>query len=267
MRIATWNVNSIRARQDRVVAWLERSDCDVLAIQETKCKNEQFPLEPFEQAGYQVAHHGISQWNGVAILSRVGLEDVEINFPHQPGFTKDPEKEPVVEARALAATCAGIRIWSLYVPNGRELTDPHYDYKISWLKALQHYSENWIQENPSGALALVGDWNVVPTDGDVWDMAAFDGKTHVSAPERDAFHSFLAHGFTDVSRTFIPGPHVYTYWDYTKLRFPKGEGMRIDFPLLSDAAAQTVTGVQIDREERKGKGASDHCPVIVDLDI
>jgi len=259
VRIATWNVNSMRARIDRAVAWLERSDVDVLAVQETKCKDEQFPTARFEEIGYQVAHLGHSQWNGVAIISRVGIEDVELGFPGMPSWG-DPA---AAEARAIGATCGGVRIWSLYVPNGRTLDDPHLAYKLQWLDALRAAGQDWLAADPQAQIALVGDWNVAPQDDDVWDMAAFEGSTHVSQPERDAFHGVVDAGFADVVRPHTPG--AFTYWDYTQLRFPKKQGMRIDFVLASQALASRVKTAMIDREERKGKGASDHAPVIVEL--
>ncbi|HST82424.1 MAG TPA: exodeoxyribonuclease III [Kineosporiaceae bacterium] len=259
MRIATWNVNSMRARLERVQAWLERSEVDVVALQETKCRDDQFPSSVFEALGYQVAHFGHSQWNGVAILSRVGLTDVEAGFPGMPTWG-DP---PAAEARALGATCGGVRIWSLYVPNGRTLDDPHLAYKLDWLAALRKTSQGWLSADPNAQIALVGDWNVAPQDEDVWSMAAFEGSTHVSGPERAAFNGVVDAGFADVVRPHTPG--AFTYWDYQRLRFPKKEGMRIDFVLGSPALAARVKGASIDREERKGKGASDHAPVIVDL--
>jgi exodeoxyribonuclease-3 len=261
VRLATWNVNSIRSRADRVVAWLQRRDVDVLALQETKCRDDQFPESRFTELGYQVAHVGRSQWNGVAILSRVGLDDVEIGFPGQPGWGEDPD----TEARALGATCGGVRVWSLYVPNGRTLTDPHYQYKLQWLAGLREAAAGWLAADPAAPVALVGDWNIAPQDDDVWDMSVFAHSTHVSPPEREAFRAVLDTGYADVVRPHAPGPGVYTYWDYTQLRFPRREGMRIDFVLGSPALAGRVTGALIDREERKGKGASDHAPVVVDL--
>ena len=265
MRLATWNVNSVRSRQDRIVDWLQRSDVDVLAMQETKCKDAQFPYEPFTDIGYEVAHVGLSQWNGVAIASRVGLDDVQVGFDDQPGFSKDPEIDPAQEARAIGATCDGVRVWSLYVPNGRELADPHYTYKLEWLAALKADAQAWVAADPQAQIALVGDWNIAPTDDDVWDPALFEGKTHTSQAERDAFTAFGDAGFTEVTRQFTPEPRTYTYWDYTQLRFPKKQGLRIDMALTSPALAARVTGASIDREERKGKGASDHAPVIVEI--
>lgn len=260
MRIATWNVNSIRSRIDRVAAWLEANDVDVLAIQETKCKEEQFPFEPLRALGYEVAHYGINQWNGVAIISRVGLDDVSNSFAdNQPLFGD------VLEPRSLGATCGGIRMWSLYVPNGRELSHEHYAYKLDWLAGLTSSAAGWLADNPEAQIALTGDWNIAPLDEDVWDMAAFEGATHVSQPERDAFQQVLDAGFTEVTRPYTPGPGVYTFWDYQQLRFPKRQGMRIDFIFASAALAARVEAAHIDREERKGKGASDHAPVVVDL--
>lgn len=261
MRLAFWNINSIRARLDRALAFLERENIDVLALQETKCKDGQFPFSAFEEAGYEVAHFGLSQWNGVAIISRVGLADVERGFPGQPQFGD----EPVTEARAIAATCGGVRVWSLYVPNGREIDHPHYTYKLAWLSTLKDNAIGWAAANPDQPIALVGDWNVVPLDTDVWDIEFFAGKTHVTPPEREAFASFSEAGFTEVSRTFLPAENTYTYWDYQQLRFPKNQGMRIDYAWCSPALTDRVEGVTIDRNERKGKGASDHVPVILDI--
>lgn len=264
MRIATWNINSIRARAERAVAFLERADVDVLALQETKCRPDQFPFPAFEAAGYEVAVWGLNQWNGVAIASRVGLEDVREGFDGQPGFAKD-DAEPVVEARALGARCAGVDVWSLYVPHGRAVGDPHYTYKLRWLEQLRLDALGWLEADPTAQIALTGDWNVAPLDTDVWDMTVFEGATHVTAPERAAFHAFAEAGYTEVSRTFIPDEHRYTYWDYQQLRFPRNEGLRIDFAYTSPALTDRVTGVTIDRDERKGKGASDHVPVILDV--
>lgn len=258
MRLTTWNVNSIRARVERVIAFLERSNTDVLAMQELKCKPEQFPFEAFEAAGYQVAMTGFNQWNGVAIASRVGLDNVQESFPHQPGYG-----EPAtLEARALGAVCDSVEVWSLYVPHGRALDHPHYQYKLQWLETLADYTQAQLQADSQARIALVGDWNIAPRDEDVWDMAAFESATHVSALERAAFARFAHIGMEEVTRERVTN---YTYWDYQKLRFPKNEGMRIDFVYASPALAVQVRGAQIDRDERKGKGASDHVPVIVDF--
>lgn len=263
MRLATWNINSIRARVDRAVAFLERHDVDVLALQETKCKPEQFPLDAFTEAGYQVHMVGFDQWNGVAIASRIPLADVRTEFPGQPIW----QGKGIVEARAIGATVMPsgsdpFELWSLYVPNGRELDDPHYRYKLDFLAALREYATSVTTADEAAQLVMVGDWNIAPMDEDVWDIGFFEGKTHVSQPERDAFDAFMAEGFKEITRPYADN---YTYWDYQQLRFPKNEGMKIDFMVASSALAQRVVAAEIDRNERKGKGASDHVPVIVDI--
>ena len=265
MRIATWNVNSIRARADRAAAWLDQSGTDVLAMQETKCSDAQFPYSVFEAAGYEVAHVGVNQWNGVAIASRVGLEDVQVGFPGQPTFGGE---DPVVEARALGATCGGVRVWSLYVPHGRSPENPHYAYKLEWLERLRLAAAGWVDPatgDPAAQIALVGDWNVIPLDTDVYDVRDFDGHTHVTPAERAACFAFADIGYTEVSRIHVPEEGKYTYWDYQQLAFPKNRGLRIDFAYTTPALTARVSGVSIDREARKGKAPSDHVPVIVDL--
>lgn len=261
MRVATWNVNSVRSRVDRVLGWLGSSRVDVLAMQETKVKDEAFPHEGFRELGYEVATFGFSHWNGVAIASRVGLEDVTRAFPGQPTWG-DP---PAVEARAIGATCAGVRVWSLYVPNGREIADPHYEYKLAWLAALRVAAEGWLHDDPTARIALVGDWNIAPLDTDVWDIGFFADRTHVTPAERAAFTAIADAGYTEVSRVHVPAEHTYTYWDYQQLRFPRNEGMRIDLTYASPALAAAVTGVTIERNERKGKGPSDHVPVVLEI--
>lgn len=260
-RIATWNVNSIRSRIDRVTAWLERTDVDVLALQETKARDDQFPLARFHDLGYQVAHHGLNQWNGVAVVSRVGLDDVQVGFEGMPGWGEPPAPE----ARAISAVCGGIRVWSLYIPNGRSLEDLHLQYKLAWLRALADTGRAWLHADPHAQVALLGDWNVAPTDADVWSAAFFEGKTHVSPGERAGFEAVVSAGFADVVRPHTNEPGTFTYWDYTQLRFPKRQGMRIDFALCSPALAARVSGAAIDRQERKGKGASDHAPVVFEV--
>ncbi|MBO9523616.1 MAG: exodeoxyribonuclease III [Nocardioidaceae bacterium] len=255
MRIATWNVNSIRSRIDRVEAFLERHDIDVLALQETKAREDQLPIMGLQARGYDIAAAGYNQWNGVAIVSRVGLEDVTIGFDQMPAW------EEAAEARAIGATCGGVRVWSLYVPNGRKVDDPHYHYKLAWLGALRSAAAAWSSE----PTALVGDWNIAPQDEDVFDIAAFAKDTHVTPPERAAFQAVLDAGYVDVVRPHAPGPEVYTYWDYYRQRFERNRGMRIDFILGSAPFADRVRGAFIDRDERAGQGASDHAPVIVDL--
>lgn len=263
LRVATWNVNSIRTRVDRVVDWMQRAEIDVLAMQETKCADDKFPVMTFLGAGYEVVHCGHDQWNGVAIASRVGIEDVQAGFDGQPGWGEAGN----AEARALGATCGGVRVWSLYVPNGRTVSDPHYRYKLEWLAALRNTTDSWLRDDPDAQIALVGDWNIAPLDEDVWDMAVFAHSTHVTGPERSAFAKIEA-SYADVVRPFTPGE--FTYWDYTQLRFPRREGMRIDFILASPALAQRVVHGEIVRDERKtGKNRigspSDHAPVLVDV--
>jgi exodeoxyribonuclease III len=265
MRVATWNVNSIRARTARVVDWLVREDIDVLAMQEIKCTPEQFPVSAFEDAGYELQVHGFNQWNGVAFASRSPMSDVVTAFPGMPGFAKGVEGPDVPqEARALGVTVEGMRLWSLYVPNGRSLDDPHYRYKLDWLSVLADDVQRWLAEQPSQPLALMGDWNVAPFDGDVGDPSLVPGaSTHISPPERAAFERVQQAGLSDVVRPLVP--EGYTYWDYKQLRFPRNEGLRIDFILGSSAFADLVTGASIHRNERKGDAPSDHVPVVVDL--
>ena len=264
MRIASWNVNSIRARVERVVDYLVRDDVDVLCMQEIKCRETQFPFEQFTAAGYDVVLHGLNQWNGVAIASRLPITDVRVGFDNMPGFGAPGDDGSLpLEARALAATINDVRLWSLYVPNGRELDHPHFAYKLAWLDALAHDTRAWLAAHPEQPLALLGDWNVAPFDHDVWDMAEFVGSTHVSRAERDAFFAFENVGLADVVRPLVPDG--YTYWDYKQLRFPKNEGMRIDFIMANPAFAELVTDAHIARDERKGDGPSDHVPVVVDL--
>lgn len=265
MRLATWNVNSVRSRVPRILDFLERESVDVLAMQEIKCTNAQFPLQAFEDAGFEVALHGLNQWNGVAIASRHPIDDVAIEFPGMPGFLKGHEGPDLPrEARAIGATTGGVRVWSLYVPNGRALDDPHYAYKLDWLAALTENTREWARGDLP--LALVGDFNIAPTDADNGDPTVIPGlSTHVSPPERAAFDALLAAGLSDVVRPLAPVG--YTYWDYKQLRFPRNEGLRIDFVLGSRAFADAVTGAAIHRDERKGDAPSDHVPVVVDLDL
>ncbi|MGI8523857.1 MAG: exodeoxyribonuclease III [Nocardioides sp.] len=257
MRIATWNVNSLRSRIGRVEAFLQRHDIDVLACQETKAREDQLPLMGLHSLGYDVAAAGYSQWNGVAIISRIGLDDVQVGFEGMPGWG-DPL---AAEARAIGATCGGVRLWSLYVPNGRKPDDPHYVYKLDWLARLREATSGWLGEQT----ALVGDWNICPTDADVFDPAQFKNSTHVTPPERAAFQAFLDDGYAEVTRAHAPG---YTYWDYYRSRSERNRGLKIDFVLGSPSLAARVTGAFIDREERLDvtpPGPSDHAPLVVDL--
>jgi exodeoxyribonuclease-3 len=266
MRIATWNVNSIRTRKGRVVDYLQHADIDVLAMQEIKCKPDQFPYEEFEQAGYDVIAHGTNQWNGVAFASRLPIEDVRQGFDDMPGFGKPLDDGSLpLEARALGVSIEGLRLWSLYVPNGRELDNPHYPYKLEWLGALRRAVAARRESHPEEPLAIMGDFNIAPEDHDVWSMEFFEGRTHVSQPERDAFQAFLDDGLVDTLRS--RGVEGYTYWDYQQLRFPRNEGMRIDFILGTPEFDELVVDAEIARDERKGDGPSDHVPVVVELDV
>jgi len=258
VRIATWNVNSLRSRIDRVEGLLQRHDIDVLALQETKAREDQLPLMGLHALGYEVVVAGTNQWNGVALVSRVGIEDVHVGFDGMPEYG-----EPVAaESRAIGAVCGGLRVWSVYVPNGRKPDDPHYVYKLEWLRTLRAEARPWLD----GDAVIVGDWNVAPRDEDVFDMAQFAKSTHVTPAERAAFQAFLDDGWVDVVRPLAPGPDVYTYWDYYRQRFERNRGLRIDFILGSPSVATRVRHAFIDRDERAGQGASDHAPVVADLD-
>ena len=264
MRIATWNVNSVAARLPRLLPWLSEVAPDVVCLQETKTAD--FPVDAVGELGYEVAHNGDGRWNGVAILSRVGLTDVALAFPGQPGYANLDEgallqPDPVVEARALGATCGGLRIWSLYVPNGRELGHPHYDYKLAWLSAL---TDALAPEVAAGPFVVAGDFNIAPTDDDVWDPSLFTSSTHVTPAERQALADLQALGLRDVVPTISKG-RVFTYWDYRAGMFHKGNGMRID--LVYAGVGVTVQDAWVDREARKGTGPSDHAPVVVDLTL
>lgn len=267
MRLATWNVNSIRTRVARTVEFAVREDIDVLAMQEIKCKPEQFPYGPFEEAGYHVEVHGLNQWNGVAIASRLPITDVRTSFDGMPGFAKGHEgPDAPLEARALGVLVDGVRVWSLYVPNGRSLDDPHYAYKLHWLEELKKSTAAELSANPELPLALVGDFNIIPFDADNGDPDIVEGvSTHVSPQERQAFFALADAGLTDVVRPLLP--EGYTYWDYQRLKFARNEGIRIDFILGSKTLAEAVTGASIHREERKGEQPSDHVPVVVEFDL
>ena len=256
MRLATWNVNSVKARLPRLLEWLDGTAPDVVCLQETKCAADAFPTPEVAALGYQVAAHGDGRWNGVALLSRVGLDDVRRGFPGEPGF-------PDPEARAIAATCAGLRFHSIYVPNGRTPDDPHYAYKLSWLAALR---DALAADVAAGPVVVSGDFNVAPTDADVWDPRVFAGSTHVTAPERDALAAIRAVGLQDVVARPLKGDRPYTYWDYRAGMFHQDKGMRIDLVYATAGVAGAVRDAYVDREARKGKGPSDHAPIVVDVD-
>jgi exodeoxyribonuclease-3 len=257
MRVATWNVNSMKQRVPRLLPWLDERRPDVVCLQETKLADDAFDLlmeGELAARGYAVARHGEPQWNGVAILSRVGLDGVVVGVPGAPGF-------PHAEARAVAATCGGIRVMSVYVPNGRTPDSDHYRYKLAWLAALQAS----VTTGPTETL-VCGDVNIAPADIDVFDPDAYIGQTHVTAPERAALAGLIAAGLHDVVREHWPTQRIFSYWDYRAGMFHKDLGMRIDLILASDPVAARVRAAWIDRQARKGTGPSDHAPVIVDLD-
>lgn len=254
MRFATWNVNSVKARLPRLLDWLAETKPDVVLLQETKVPADGFPVE-VERLGYAVAAYGQGRWNGVALLSRVGLDDVRYGFPGEPGY-------PEPEARAVSATCGGIRFMSIYVPNGRTPEDPHYQYKLAWLAALR---DAVAADLAAGPFVLAGDFNVAPTDDDVWDPAVFADATHVTPPERDALAALRAAGLRDIVGRPLKGDRSFTYWDYRAGMFHQNKGMRIDLVYATPDVAATVTDAVVDREARKGKGPSDHAPIVVDI--
>jgi exodeoxyribonuclease-3 len=257
VRVATWNVNSIKQRVPRLLPWLDIRQPDVVCLQETKLSDDAFAdLLGAELArrGYATAVHGEAQWNGVAILSRVGLEDVVLGLAGAPGF-------PLPEARAVSASCDGVRLYSVYVPNGRVPGSEHFRYKLEWLAALRDV----VGRGPEASM-VCGDMNIAPTDADVFDPDAYIGQTHVTPAERAALAELQAVGLRDVLRDRWPTQRVFTYWDYRAGMFPKDLGMRIDLVLAGDAVAGRVRAVWVDRQARKGTAPSDHAPVIVDLD-
>jgi exodeoxyribonuclease III len=257
LRLATWNVNSLKQRLPRLLPWLDERQPDVVCLQETKLADDALAEllgDELADRGYAVAAHGEATWNGVAILSRAGLDDVEKGIPDAPGF-------PRPEARAVTATCGGIRVVSVYVPNGRVPGSEHYQYKLAWLDSLRGMVAG-------GSLDTIvcGDMNIAPTDDDVFDPGAYVGQTHVTAPERAALSELQALGLRDVVRDRWPDERVFTYWDYRAGMFHQDLGMRIDLILATPAVAARVQAAWVDRKARKGRGPSDHAPVIVDLD-
>jgi exodeoxyribonuclease III len=257
VRVATWNVNSVKQRVPRLLPWLDERSPDVVCLQETKLADDAFRdlLDAELSArGYEVAVHGEATWNGVAILSRVGLDDVTAGFEGMPGF-------PDPEARAVSATCGGIRIMSVYVPNGRVPGSEHYEYKLAWLAALRDV----IAEAPESTI-VCGDMNIAPTDDDVFDPDAYVNETHVTPPERAALAELQGVGLHDVVRDRWPGERIFTYWDYRAGMFHQDLGMRIDLVLATQPVADRVKAAWVDRQARKGSGPSDHAPVMVDLD-
>lgn len=268
MRIATWNVNSLNARIEKVWWWLERAKPDVLLMQETKLADSDAPADAFREHGYELAHHGEGRWNGVAIASRVGIVEVITSFGEPLRANPTPEvgdDTPLAEARMISATCGGIRVVSVYAPNGRTVDSVFYRAKLAWFDRL----ERWLREerDPSEPLVLGGDLNVAPADIDVWNPAACHGGTHVSRPEREAVERLCAWGLVDSYRLHHPEPGRYSWWDYRAGNFHKNYGMRIDHLLVTKPLAERVKWAEIDREARKGKPTpSDHTPVVIDLD-
>lgn len=254
MRIATWNVNSLNARLPRVLEWLDANRPDVLCLQETKLADAAFPADALDGLGYRSVHHGDGRWNGVAIVSRVGVDEPTTGFEAE---------EDVHGCRIVAATCGGVRVHSVYVPNGRSLDSEHYAFKLAWLKRLRTYLEE--RCDPAAPVAVCGDFNVAPWDDDVWDMAAFAGATHVSVPERQALQEVLDWGLEDVFRRFHPEGGVFSWWDYRGGDFHQGRGMRIDLVLLTRPLAGRASAAMVDRDARKGQKPSDHAPVVVEL--
>jgi exodeoxyribonuclease-3 len=257
VRVTTWNVNSVKQRVPRLLPWLDERRPDVVCLQETKLTDDAFDQllgQELADRGYQLARHGEAQWNGVAILSRVGLDDVVVGIPDAPGF-------PHAEARAVSATCGGIRVHSVYVPNGREPDSEHYRYKLAWLTALKAL----VAGGPDEAM-VCGDMNIAPADLDVFDPDAYIGQTHVTPPERAALAELQALGLRDVVRDRWPTERVFTYWDYRAGMFHQDLGMRIDLVLATGPVADRVQAAWVDRLARKGVKPSDHAPVIVDLD-
>ncbi len=253
MRIATWNVNSIGARLPRLLEWLESCAPDVVALQETKCDNAAFPYLPLQALGYEAAHCGDGRWNGVAILSRIGIDDVHGELTGHP------------EPRLISARCGPLHVTSVYVPNGRAIDDPHYAYKLEWFATLREQLA--ARHDPSQPLVVMGDYNVALTDDDVWDISVFRTSTHVTEPERAAVRALLEWGLRDVVPRPGKGDHPFTYWDYRAGMMHKNLGMRIDYVLATPPVAEKVQDAYVDREARKGKGASDHAPVVVDVDL
>jgi exodeoxyribonuclease-3 len=268
MRIATWNVNSLRARLEKVAWWLDRAGPDVLLMQETKLADADAPGDAFHRAGYELVHHGEGRWNGVAIASRAGITDVVTNFgePLRPAATPDiADDEPLAEARMISAVCAGIRVVSLYAPNGRAVDSPFYHAKLAWFDRLAR----WLGDarDPREPLVLGGDLNVAPEDADVWDPEACRGGTHVSEPERRAFTRLRDWGLIDAYRLHHREPGRYTWWDYRAGNFYRNFGMRIDHLLVTAGLAERTLWAEIDREARKGKPLpSDHAPLVIDID-
>jgi exodeoxyribonuclease-3 len=258
-------VNSIGARLPRLLDWLGTTEPDVVCLQELKCGVDDFPADEVSALGYEAAVYGTGRWSGVAVLSRVGLDDVRRGLLDEPGYQPEDAMFEAHEPRAIGATCNGVRVWSVYVPNGREVGHPHYLYKLNWLAALRATVAEELR--PERPFVVLGDFNIAPTDADVYDPAAYIGSTHVTEPERRALHELEAAGLAEVMPRALKYDVAFTYWDYRQLCFPKNRGMRIDLVFGDKRFAGAVTDAYVDREARKGTGASDHAPVLVDVDL
>jgi exodeoxyribonuclease-3 len=268
MRVATWNVNSVKARLPRMLSWLGGREPDVLLLQETKSTDADWPAQAFADLGYESAHHGNGRWNGVAVLSRAGLSDLTLGLPGQPLF------EDVAEPRTLGVTCGGLRLWSVYLPNGRRVGSPHFAYKLAFFDALREHVARETAALGERPLGVLGDFNVAPTDADVWDIEALAGGNHVSAPEREALRRLCEPaGSAAALVDLMPRASLasddqrppYTFWEMRMLGFQKGRGMRIDLALVNESLRKRVKDVWVDRDARKGQGPSDHAPLILDL--
>lgn len=257
MRVVSWNVNSVRARTEHLESVIARHQPHVLLLQETRCTDAQFPRELFLAHGYEVVHHGRDHRNGVAIASRIAMSDVRSGFAGAVSF-------PFDETRSVSALIDGIRMYSVYVPNGRTLDDDQYTYKLAWLDRLR---ADISAELTRGEDVLVaGDFNVAPADIDIYDPSRFRRTTHASPPERMAIAALLELGLTDVMRQRLPDPGVYTWWSHAAGQFGRNRGLRIDLVLASAGGAGRITGIAVDVETRGLTRASDHAPVVVDLD-
>jgi exodeoxyribonuclease-3 len=253
MRLATWNVNSLNVRLERVLSFLERQRPDVLCLQETKQTNDAFPSAAFEAAGYQAIHNGEGRWNGVALISSVGIEAPQVGFERA---------EDAYGARLIGANCGGTWVFSAYVPNGRSLDSEHFSFKLAWLSRLEELTQRF---GANDRVAILGDFNIAPRDSDVWDLVALEGLTHVSEAERSAIAALESHGYCDVFADLHPEGGVYSWWDYSDGAFHKGHGMRIDLCMASASLAKQSVEAFVDRQERKGIKPSDHAPVVFDF--
>jgi exodeoxyribonuclease-3 len=265
MRIATWNVNSVLARLPRLTVWLRGANPDVVCLQEIKCTADAFPFDALAELGYTATLHSTGRWAGVAILARSAGSEVRRGLIDEPGFLADEALFETTEPRALGITCNGLRVWSVYVPNGREVGHPHFAYKLRWLDALRATAKQEL--NGPRPWVVLGDFNIAPTDADVWDVSRFVGSTHVTPDERATLAALADVGLREVMPRALKYDVPFTYWDYRQLAFPHNHGMRIDLAYGNDAFVDAVTDAYVDREARKGVGTSDHAPVVIDTSL